>query len=195
MAWTEAPPFFRGNTFMNGSTIDTVNDPTPGEQFEGKEYIFPDTVYGTGVPVKVRCVRNGSLLPVLPGLLYAFDPAYNRRRVLTATTVTSQKNVFPADELLPAAGAPVNDLFYLVISGPALIYTEATAGAGNVFAQGDQVIAVTAATSGAPDAGHIAVGATVGSTANSNGYVGYAMSAATTGNTASGLLVMVESRW
>jgi hypothetical protein len=97
--------------------------------------------------------------------------------------------------VLPAAGVQNNDLVYVIVSGPALVYTGATAGAGNVINQGDQLIATAGATTGAPDAGSVSVGATVGSTAQSNNRLGRAMSAATTGNTSTGILVMMESRW
>jgi hypothetical protein len=75
------------------------------------------------------------------------------------------------------------------------VYTGATAGAANVINAGDQLIAVAGATSGAPDAGAVGVGATVGSTVNSNNAIGFAVSAATTGNTNTGILAMVESKW
>lgn len=194
MSWTETPPFDRGNSFVNGNTIDTVNDPYPGVNFEGKEYIFPDKQYGTGVPVKVRAVRNTTGGFVLPGRLYAYDPAYPRQRVNTATVLAGGRG-WPADELLPAAGVQNNDLFFIVISGPCLVYTGATPGASNVIAVGDQVVPIAAATSGAPDAGAVGVGGLAASTAISNGFLGFAMSAATTGNTSTGLLIMMESRW
>lgn len=191
--WQDSPPWERGNTFYNGNAPDP-NDLYPDVQREGKEYFFNDTIYGTGVPIKARMVRNDTGGLVYPGRLYRYKPGYRRQRVDRATVVANEEGV-PLDELLPAAGVQDKDLVYAIVAGPCLIYLPDTPSAGLVIALGDQVVATTAATSGAPDAGSISVGNTVGSTALANGVIGRAMSAATTGNTHTGLLVMRESLW
>jgi hypothetical protein len=99
--WTDAPPFERGNSWVNGGIIDTVNDPLPGPNLEGHEYVFPDTVYGTGVPGQgpSRAQHHGGPR-ALPGRLYAYDPAYPRRRLLRQTNIASEEG-WPVDEFCP----------------------------------------------------------------------------------------------
>ena len=56
------------------------------------------------------------------------------------------------DEYLPIAGVAVNDVFWVVVSGP----TEVVAAlSGTAVAVGDRLAAITAATSGATTAGRV----------------------------------------
>src|SRR5512135_2161628 len=103
MPWFETPPFERGKTWMGQGSSPTF-DPTdqvgstgfytPAVNLEGKVYMFPDTIYGTGVPVIVRCVRNNSgqqltvqgvaaptACNLKPCRLVIFDPNFPRQRV------------------------------------------------------------------------------------------------------------------
>jgi hypothetical protein len=146
-------------------------------------------------PVKVRLVRNDTGGLVLPGRLYAYDPAYPRRGSTRQTTVIASEEGWPVDELLPAAGVQNNDLVYVVVSGPALVYTARHAGAGNVINAGRPARRHRRRHQRGPGRRLDLGGATVGSTARANNRLGRAMSAATTGNTSTGILVMMESRW
>jgi hypothetical protein len=181
MPWYETPPFERGKTWMNAfpptfDPLDQVGSTgfyTPALNLEGKVFMFPDTIYGTGVPVIVRLVRNNSgqaqanasnaitgatAVTMQPGRLVVFDPAFPRMRVCQYSQVAGQE-AYPVDELLPTTGVSPGDLFYIVISGPALCYTGGTTmGVGLFF--GDWVAAntavVTGATSAATDGGGVA---------------------------------------
>jgi hypothetical protein len=146
MSWYETPPFERGKTWMNAfpptfDPLDQVGSTgfyTPALNYEGKVYMFSDTIYGTGVPVIVRCVRNnsgqqqtayvqgagtaGTGFNMAPGRLVVFDPAFVRQRVCQYSILAGAE-AYPVDELLPTVGVSPGDLFYIVISGPALVYT------------------------------------------------------------------------
>jgi hypothetical protein len=204
MARDESPPFSRGETWYNGETIDANN--LGGLNLEGKEYVFEDTApsnmftsRGLGFPVHVRVVRNASGGALLPKRLVKLDAAgYYGRRASGYANVTAEGPVYPVDEFLPAAGVPDKDLFYVVISGPALVKTSLAGNAENFFAVGDRLVALTAATSGATTAGRVAPASLTGATqvlADAVGnYIGRALSAATTANTNSDVLVLVGQR-
>lgn len=194
MARDETPPFTRGNTFNQGGTIDANN--LGGINLEGKEWRFEDTIYGTGQYVYVRCVRNSGTFALRPARLVTFDTSFYGLRV-NGYAATTAAAAFPVDELLPAAGAPVNDLFYIVVEGPALVLTPLDGGADNVINVGDMLNAITAATTGATTAGRVAsivASATTNSGQAINNVIGRAMSAATTANTGVGVVAYIH-KW
>lgn len=207
MARNENPPFGRGETFYNGGTIDTNN--LGGLNLEGMIWTFEDEDLTpgsvgaknirTGRPVRCMCVRNVSAGALLPKRLVTLqtggtDGRFYTGRVDGYARLTAAR-AYPVDEYLPAAGVPVNDLFWVVIEGPAKVLTDLASGAGSVFNVGDVVVALTAATSGATTAGRVAPQDLTGATANLGNqvmnYVGHALSAATTSNTGADLLVEV----
>lgn len=187
MARDEAPPFARGETFYNGGTIDSSN--LGGVNLEGKEFTVEDTIYGTGCRVRLMVVRNTSAVNIQGKRLVQFDPAYLRQRANGYANVANQYS-FPSDELLGSNGVPVNDLFYVVVEGPAAILTT---DAGNAVALGDQVVATTFAASTAVTDGRITTIAATATGPDSNNAVGRAMSACTVGQTAQALVIGV--RW
>lgn len=191
MARDEAPPFARGETFYNGSVPSSLSD--VARNYEGKEYVFEDTIYGTGLPVRVRVVRNSAAYNLKPKKLVSFDSA-NFGKCVNAYTKTTAAHGYPVDELLPAGGVAPNDLFYIVVDGPALVTSPAAGVAVNV---GDAIVAITAATTDAPDAGRVTTQDLTGATAVLGtqivNKVGRAMSALTSGQTATDFLVGV--RW
>jgi hypothetical protein len=198
MARDENPPWDLGQTYYNGGTIDPTNL-DPGN-LEGKEYVFEDRAHGTGLPLRVRVVRNTGLTNILPKQICKFDNAGFGYYVNGPTTVEDQYG-FPAEEFLPPAGVPPNDLFYIVVFGPTLVLTPSSAGFA--FAVGDNVVSITAATSGASDAGHVTdesadipTGATTALTQGATGpmqnRIGRCMSAATTSMTNTGILIGVK---
>jgi hypothetical protein len=207
MARDEAPPFERGATFYNGSVIDPNN--LGGFQHEGKIWVFEDLVINAGVGAKpqrtnrpVRCmvVRNVSAGVILPKRLCKLQKsgAFFFGRVDGYSRLDADDNMFPADEFLPVAGVPINDLFWVVIDGPALVLTDLAGAANNVFNTGDPVVAMTAATSGATTAGRVKPQDLTGATAVLGGNVqnrlGFAITARTTGNTNADLLIDVR-KW
>lgn len=179
-------PFDRGCTY--GVTDDTL-----AVYMEGKEYIHQDKTYGTGMFVKVRCCRNNSGATLLGKRAAKFNLTAGKGEYDVAgyCTVTAERTGI-IDDLLPPTGVPDNDLFWLVISGPCLARTAVDATNANV-AVGDWLIALTAATTGATTAGRVYTDPLTGATSvlaqNLLGIVGQAMSAATTGNTNSNILI------
>lgn len=69
-------------------------------------------------------------------------------RIGDSPTTVKAIACFPTDEFLPTSGVPYNDLFYVVVSGPAIV-TTATSEMQADIALGDELVAFTAATSGA----------------------------------------------
>jgi hypothetical protein len=211
MARNENPPFERGSTAYNGGVINTA---APGGlvglEWEGKVWEFEDLQYNTpnlvgakparsNRSVQCMCVRNVSGVNILPGQLCNLqmagtDGRYYLGRVDGLAYIGAQR-AYPADEWLPAAGVPNNDMFWVVVAGPASILTPLDAGADNVFTVGERVVALTAVTSQATSAGRIAPQVLTGATAplaqQIQGQIGWALSAATTANTNQLLLVEV----
>jgi hypothetical protein len=202
MARDENPPFDRGHTYYDGETIDT-ND-LGGVNLEGKEWVFEDVhpttgVARTGRSVRCRIVRNTSGANMLPKLLARFETdgtEYGSR--VDGYTATLAQEGYPIDEYLPAAGVPTNDLFWIVIEGPATcITTQLPAADSTVFSVGDWVVAETAVTSQQVTlAGHIEAQITTGGHTDLlrnqiMNRVGRALSAATTADTGTDILVDV----
>ncbi len=205
MARNENPPFDRGQTYYGGATIDS-ND-LGGLSLEGMEFEFEDLNYAlptagggakparTNRKVRVRVVRNVGAAALLPKRLVTFQltAGFYGCRVDGYATTTAQR-AFPVDEYLPAAGVPVNDLFYIVVRGPATVLTS-LAALGQSIAVGDRMAALTAASSGATSAGRVdGLGGATSATALENevlNSIGYALSAKTTTQTNADLLVEV----
>lgn len=147
----ENPPFPRGTTFGSGATVAA----TDGPQYEGKEYFFPDVnpnnpgSFRSNAVVRCRVVRNNSGVAINAKKICKLDKGgaanednYSKVSGLTATAADKG---YPADEYLSSAGAAANDLFYVVVNGPATV-TSDSAGATN-FAVG-QVVVPGATTTG-----------------------------------------------
>lgn len=178
----EDPPFERNSTFFNGAPIDTSNLANiGGEQYEGKEYHFEDTVYKTGNVVTVRVVRNMSATAVLPSqtLLPATTdanapyPVVTRVNGLAAATAVW---ALIADELIPTAGCPQYDLCYTVVRGPAKVISPT---AGTTVSVGSQVVAAATGAAAVQDLS----GATTALGNNVQNRLGRAMVALTSGQT------------
>lgn len=204
MARDDSPPFDRGFTFFQGATITAdANGFYGGENLEGKEFEFEDTVYGTGCRVRVKVVRNLGTVGLNPGAAALWDTTAGSfgKRVNGNANTDAAYVAGLVDELLNAAPAQY-DLFYVVVRGPAKFLQDRAAGANNVINQGDPLIALTAATSGATTSGRLYPATTVDLTAVSTGLastvggavnnrVGRAMSAATTANTTTAIAALV----
>jgi hypothetical protein len=202
MARNEAPPFGRGETFYNGSTIDSGD--LQGVNLEGKEWVFEDINPTTGVQrsakyVRCRVVRNTAAIALLPKRVVSFeaDGLEYGCRVDGYSTTTAAEG-FPLDEFLPTAGLAINDLGWIVIEGPATVLTDIAAAAGNVVSVGGWVVALTGATSGATTSGHVAAQVLTGATAllaaQVQNRIGRALSAKTTANTNADILIDV-GKW
>jgi hypothetical protein len=204
MARNENPPFARGETFYNGGTID-AND-LGGLNLEGKEWVFEDQNPNADTArsnkyVRCRVVRNTAAIALLPKRLVRFErdasnPDEWGRRVDGYAAVTAAE-CYPVDEYLPAAGVPVNDLFYIVVEGPAVILTSLSNMTANIDS-GGWVVSITAATSGATTAGRINTqddsGGTTPQSLQIMNRIGRALGAVTTAQTNTDVLIEV-GKW
>jgi hypothetical protein len=214
MGWRIDAPFQRGETWNNGETIQTprTGDFMGGFNIEGEEYEFEDSQmprggYGTGLTVRCRVVRNSATYNILPGQLCAFGATRygDNAPTLLGTNVSGLSNVeaqycYPADEFLPPGGVPPGDLFYIVVHGPCLVKTAATPAAGTVnIAVGQKVVSSTgSATTDGNEGAIIAQDIASATTDNGltvagqiNNAIGRAMSATTTTQTGTAILVAV----
>lgn len=214
MARVDSPPFERGQTWYNGGTIDSNN--LGGLQHEGKEWVFEDIdLYNsakTGAKpartnrfVRCRVVRNVSGINLLPKRLVRFQKSgVNYGARVDGYTATTAERGYPVDEYLPAAGVVNNDLFWIVVDGPAMILMPIAPGDIANMTEGDPLVALTAATSQATTAGRITNQTFTGSTQTSDytflanqveNYIGRALSARTTGNTDSAGVLVEVGHW
>lgn len=185
-----------GKTY-HGGTPASVGRST---ELEGVEVRFKDEIKSAAGPATIRSgrfkkcllVRNSSGGALLPKRLVTWEAAFRGRRVDAYADVTAEEVAGVVDDRLPAAGVADDDLFWLIIGGPALVKTS-NAGATAVIAEGNVLVSLTAGT--VADAGRLGV-ANTASTANADSVVinriGRAMSAATTANTNSDVLVDVQ---
>jgi len=212
MARNENPPVARGKTYFDGATI-SAQDVTDTNYLLGKEWVFEDVDYSvsgakvlrSGRQVTCRLVRNVSGGALLPKRVVAYDTSAGLRfgdSVDGYTTTTAEDYAGVVDEFLPAAGVPDDDIFWIVVEGPTLCLTDIEAAAGNVISVGDRLTALTAVTSGATTAGRVKVqGALSAATSGvvdftalfdeARNVIGRALSAKTTSNTDSSILVDV----
>jgi hypothetical protein len=189
----------RGKTY-SGGTPSSIGQSVG---LEGYIQEFKDEVRtGNGVlsqrsgqVTKAMLVRNVSGFALLPGRSVAWATGYRGRRVNGYTATTAQEVAGYVDDKLPSTGVADDDLFWLLRKGPALIKTPNAGGAGNVFAEGDVLVALTAVTTGAVTSGRAAVLATAATTNTALAIVnkiGRVMSAMTTAQTNADMLVDLE---
>lgn len=207
MSRLENPPFLRGETFYNGATIDSNN--LGGTELEGCTFEFDDTdnsVQGvrpkrSNRKVLCQIIRNVSTAVLLPKRLAtaSLTSGVYGCRADGMADVLAEDCLGVVDEWLPAAGAAVNDLLWVVIKGPTLCTTFATGGIG--FAVGERVIAATAAAS----TGGTATGKITGSSTAITGattpladairnVIGRAITARTSGEVNTDTLILVGER-
>jgi hypothetical protein len=205
-------PFGRGETWYNGRTIDTNN--LDGYNVQGRVVMFESFVWSDrGVKSKrlhesqviCRVVRNNSGFALLPKRLVILDPV--NPNLAIGLAVTTAVECYPVDEFLPSTGVPNGDLFYIVIAGPAMLLTPmAGAPFGTTsIATGDVLVGLTTS-GGTTQSGTTANGGRVAgfnilaSTTVAQftdlfnaavNWIGRAMSAVTSGQTNTDILVSV----
>jgi hypothetical protein len=165
MARDESLPFNRGETFYNGNIPDLTNG-AGGINLEGKEYvaeIAPASRYSgavadpSGRTVRVKVVRNRSAINLLPRRIARYAIGTPNAGFNFGTGVdgyvfqTTDPIAGVVDELLPAAGVPPGDLFYVVTDGPTEVIS-ATTGTISIAA-GAQIAATTGTSAVSADAG------------------------------------------
>jgi hypothetical protein len=142
--------------------------------------------------VRIRAVRNSSGINLLPERIARYKTTTRNTEVDGYTTVTAADWAGIVDEWLPAAGAPANTVFYIATHGPSEVLTDIAAV--DTINEGDFLVALTAATSQATTAGRVDLAATTGSTTAVSinqllNKLGRALSAKTSANTNSSILV------
>jgi hypothetical protein len=181
-------PWFQGDTF--GASTTSIRP-----DYEGMEFIVQDKKYGTGMYRKLRVCRNNSGATLLGGYAVKFNKTAGKgwTDVAGYCTVSGELTGI-VDEFLAPSGVAASDLFYVVVAGPCLCKTGMVGDATNNFAVGDQIGALTAATTGATTSGRVgpmtftgATGATLAQEVLA--ILGTAMSAMTTGQTNTNVLV------
>jgi hypothetical protein len=213
MAKRENPPFARGTTWYDGSSIDTTN--YGGINLEGTIWEFEDTsplefpantggarTSRTGRPVRCMIVRNVSGITLLPKRLVTLQTAGTDGKFLIGRVdgyvTTDGQEGYPVDEYLPSTGVVNGDLFWVVIDGPALVITDLAGGVNNSINVGDVLTGLTAATSQATTAGRVKKQVLTGATAplavEVMNRIGRALSAKTTAQTNNDILVDVR-KW
>lgn len=195
MARLENPPFPRGDTYFSGVGA-TTTDPVG---IVGKEWVFEDVNPANGAvrtnrSVRCRAVRNSSGIALLPRRIAQFSTtAGSFGHEVTGYTTTTAQRGYLIDEYLPTAGVAANDVFWVVVEGPAEGITDLAAV--DTISVGDKLVALTAVTSQATTAGRLDLAAfavTEAALANQiMHYIGHAMSAKTSANTNTALLIDV----
>jgi hypothetical protein len=198
------PPFGLGQTWFSLGPSETVKNDSYhgiqssaayGDNFTGVVKEFTDVNPVTGQVRTNRrkvcvAVKNTSAIPLLPKRVVRFS--LTAGKVLTEvdgySAALNEERVGVVDEWLPAAGVTVNDIFWVTVDGPTEV---AHALSGTNIAAGDRLAAIAAATSGATTAGRVTPNAYAGAT-DMAGLIGYAMSAATSGNTP---LALIKTRF
>lgn len=212
-------PFPRGSTALAnlGQTLTSTDaDHLVGQEFEVLDWDYstsPRTLRSNR-KVRLRVVRNASGVALPPKRLavLARDAAKNVSGATATAGVAGTQQVigiarvntvkgYPIDEWLPEAGVPSNDLFYIVLKGPAVVLGS-VANYSTAIAAGDVLYsALTAATSavtnGITTGGRINEIMDVASTDVTAGQVvnrlGRALSANATNTTNSGILIDVDA--
>lgn len=198
----------RGQFFLTGNG-KTLSDGDCAF-IEGTIKTFVDKAPRTGSGATTRrtngevtciLVQNVSGIALDPKRPVKWAAGYRNRRVDGYCHVDSEECAGVVDEHYKSSGVPDNEYFWLVIKGPCLLKTSLAGSAENVIAEGDKLIALTAATSQATTAGRVvAWDLTATSQQTTNGtqskrmlfHLGTALSAKTTGNTNADLLVDLE---
>ena len=193
----------RGKTWFDGTTPPTTYQEST--DIEGSVRSADDVDSTTGVAsaqskrsgrqVTLRLVRNVGAVALAPSRVVTWASGYIGRRVDGYCTVDHVRAAGVVDEHYGSGGIPVNDLGWLVVSGPCLVRMGLAAANPNI-SEGDTLTALTAVSSGATTSGRIqsfnvTSNPTLGNIAVLN-RIGRAMSAATTADTGSTILVDVE---
>jgi len=194
MADNVAPLPGRGKTLLSGAGR-TLSATGAASKLEGLCKKFNDrdstaTAYNhvrSQKTVKMMLVRNVSGIALASKAVVKWATGYRNRRVGGYCSVNFEEVAGVVDEFIGSAGVPNNDLFWLAVSGPALLRKSLAASAECVIAEGQVLVALTAASSQAATAGRILPFAatsdvtSIGSVALNR--IGRALSASTTAQT------------
>lgn len=163
------------------------------------------TPVGKGAQITAILMRNTAgfaLLPKRLGHVSVVAGYAGLNEVDGYMTVLGSGPHVVIDPYLPTAGVPDDDLFWAIVGGPVECLTPmAGADQGSDIAVGNHLIASTGTTTGATTSGRVAkitiANATdaTGAVAQIPGIFGRALSARTTAETNSAILVQIHNRW
>lgn len=208
---TTHPPFALGEvlagTDANGNLI---NDHWLGACFQFPTFTATGnqrgnkTRPGGGRAITAVCLRNTSGLTLLGkrfGLIDLTAGWEGVKSVYGYATVRPNRNIVLIDSWLPSTGVPDDGIFWGIIAGPALVLTP-MAGADQVgdIAVGSPLVNSTGTTTGATTSGRVALASIANATDAQGAFdqagalVGRALSARTTAETNSDLLVDLNIR-
>lgn len=156
--------------------------------------------YRHGGPVRAILLRNSSGATLYGKRLAGCKKTAGLSLVTEVdgyTTTLAQGPVVVIDEGLASTGVAANDLFWGIIGGPVITNTPLSGAAFNAtgIAVGDSLIAITGSTTGATTSGRVGGYALANNTdaagafAQAANRIGYALSARTSGETNSDLLI------
>ncbi len=175
--------------------------------FAGRVFTFEDkTRSGTAGPLlrrgsvgnkkSYKIVKNSATVVLRAKALCAYKTGTVQTEVDGFTRTAAAQVAGAVDELIPSGGVPVGHYFLLAVKGPSLVTTSLAADATNVFSEGTYVVAATAAASTGTTGGRAGAIDLTGATQNLGNQIlnriGVAMSARTTANTGSDLLVDLD---
>lgn len=197
MAKQENPPFDRGYYETTAGAFDNLL---------GREYEIEDEDWGqagqgakanrSAKLVTVRLVQNKSGVNLLPKQVVRYSTTAGQygHQVTQATSTTAQDWAGVVDEFIVSAGVPDGAYFFIVTKGPTKVTTPSVGADFNGdITVGALLVAATAASSTGTTAGRVAVANITASTQTADyssiqnpiiNALGRALSAATTGNTA-----------
>ena len=139
MAENSVAPVERGGTFFEGGTPDADG----GVHLEGLVHVFPDSdpddriKRRSGGNVVCILVRNTHSAAVTPGQVVTWEAAYFGKRTDAPCGTLAERVAGVVDDHLPAAGAAVNDLYWLIVRGKADVVNDGGIAADEMlFASG-----------------------------------------------------------
>jgi hypothetical protein len=202
------PPFELGETLSGTNDSGTLtNDDKLGQIFEipaqnlgGGNFASGNKARLSGrsiIAVMLRNTSGGVLLGKRIGILDEVTAGYGLLETCSGYSDTlAQRNVVVVDDKLPSGGVADDDIFWGILQGPTTVLTpHVEADFNGIISIGDPLVSSTATTTGATTAGRLSNVTVVGQTGGTQaftmgrGVVATALSAATTGNTNSDLLV------
>ena len=150
-------PFERGKSAYQNATVTS----TDLAHLEGQIVYLPHTNYAdrkkrdSNIDITAVVVRNSSGEALLPGDIVVWKTLQFVKQVDLTTNTDSHADFDDAtaliagvvDDQLPAAGVQDNDLFYLIVKGPAIAHilavqsTTAHVASGNLMIQGGPLVA------------------------------------------------------
>jgi hypothetical protein len=202
------PPFELGDTLTGTDPNDStkvINGQWLGQIFEmpvqnlsGGNFAAGNKARLTGRSIIAVILRNTSGVALLGKHIGILDDTAGYALLENCdgySDTLAQRNVVIIDDALPTAGVADDDLFWGILKGPTTVLTPIPPADFKDISVGDPLVSSTATTTGATTAGrlsNITVAGQTGGTASltmARGIFAVALSAATTANTNSDLLV------